>query len=336
MIAEDEYIGEITSSSVAGVFSTSQFPVNIGQSLTFPWGSKVAQNNYNKYQFEALEFYYKREVSEFNAAGSGGKVILSFNVDAADGPPSNKQVAEDTYPRADGLTSENVNLVIPPFMLKKWTDGFFIRAGPPPGRTDIKTYDVGSLSVSTVGVTPVNAVLGELRVRYRCKLMIPILQQANFTAPNNSVYQVQNAGTQTITTTVNTAVIFRSRGGLGPNGASWATTNSLGIVADATSQNFTIPQGNWFAFYRVTATDNTNEQFQLATDFSIGGTNFSPISGPVQEGNGAAVVPYSLTVNGAAFFSVGPTGTTLSVRAILSGAAGTLAITGAELQIMAV
>jgi len=332
IIEEDEYVAEVTSSSVAGVFSVSQYPVNIGQSLTFPWGSKVAQNNYNKYQFERLEFYYKREVSEFAAAGAGGKVIMSFNVDAADGPPANKQVAEDTFPRADGLTSENIRLVIPSAMLRKWTDGYFIRAGPLPGRTDIKTYDVGSFSVSTVGVTPVNTVLGELRVKYRCRLMVPILQQANFTAPNSSVYQVQNSGTQVLTTGVNSAVAFPKTSST----AFWTTSTSMGIISSFGGTSFNLPQGNWLMMYRITGTDSVSETFQVSADFAVSGANFSAPNGPVQEGNGAAVLPYSLTVNQTAFISAPLGGAVISVRCILTGAAGTLTITGAELQIMAV
>jgi len=332
IIQEDEYIGEITSSGTAGAFSVLQLPVNIGQSATFPWGSKVAQNNYNKYQFEQLEFYYKREVSEFAAAGSGGKVIISFNVDPADGPPANKQVAEDTYPRSDGLTSENIRLTIPGPLLRKFTDGYFIRAGPVPGRTDIKTYDVGTLSVSTVGVVPTNTVLGELRVKYRCRLMIPILQQGNFTAFNSSVYQMQGQGTQGLTSTVNTSIRFTVITGLL---GLWTTSTFMGITVTG-STVFNIPQGNYMCFYRITVTDSANEQFQLATDFLVNGAPFSNPSGPVTENSGSTSLPISLTNTQSMFFSSPLGGATLSVRAIATGAAGTLTVEGADIQIMVV
>jgi hypothetical protein len=99
VIAEDEYIAEVNGS--VG-FATTQYNVNIGQSATFPWGYKIAAL-YEKYDFDYIEFYYKREVSEFAANGQTGKVMLSFDYDASDSPPTSKQQVEDTNPHIDGM-----------------------------------------------------------------------------------------------------------------------------------------------------------------------------------------------------------------------------------------
>jgi len=77
IIEEDEYIADIVGSTA---FATTAYPVNPGQSNTFPWANKIA-SLYEKYDFERLEFYYRREVSEFATNGQAGKVMLSFDYD---------------------------------------------------------------------------------------------------------------------------------------------------------------------------------------------------------------------------------------------------------------
>jgi len=114
-------------------------------------------------------------VSEFATNGVSGKVIYQFDTDAADPAPIGKQVMEATEPHNDGLPSENFSLKIPRPMLQPIkTDAHYVRPGALPANTDIKTYDVGNLNVGTYG-TAANTVTGELHVRYRVKLSIPVL-----------------------------------------------------------------------------------------------------------------------------------------------------------------
>jgi len=151
--------------------------VNPGQSTTFPWGSKVAQL-YEEYEFEQLEFYYKREVSEFATNGQAGKVILSFDYDAADPTPTTKQQVEDSDPHVDGMPcTPLLRLPIDRVMMRKG-DAKFVRPGAQPANTDIKTYDVGNLIVSTQGCTNTTTI-GELHVRYRVRFSKPVLEAAS-------------------------------------------------------------------------------------------------------------------------------------------------------------
>jgi len=171
IIEEDEYIAEINGS--VG-FAVTSYPVNIGQSGTFPWGSTIAKL-YEKYNFEFLEFYYRREVSEFATNGQSGKVMLSCDYDASDSPPASKQQVLDTVPHVDGMPCvEILVLKINPREARA-QDSKYVRPGAQPASTDIKTYDLGNLYVSTYGCTNTN-VIGELRVRYRCQLKVPVLE----------------------------------------------------------------------------------------------------------------------------------------------------------------
>jgi hypothetical protein len=173
VVTEDEYIGEIAAANEPA-FNVNQFPVNPGLAQTFPWLSTIAKN-FEKYQFEYLEFYYKREVSEFATAGQSGKVLYSFDTDAADPVPYGKQEMEATEPHGDDMPCKNFRMVVPRSMLQPIrTDAHFVRAGAAPPNTDIKTYDIGALNVATQG-TAANGIVGELHVRYRVRLMVPII-----------------------------------------------------------------------------------------------------------------------------------------------------------------
>jgi hypothetical protein len=318
-VTEDEFIAAVTVANQPN-FNAVQYPVNIGQAGTFPWGSTLAKN-FEKYEFEFLEFYYKREVSEFATNGQVGKVILSFDSDASDGPPANKQTVEDSDPHVDGMPSENISLVIPPRMLKRLNDAHYVRIAGLPGATDIKTYDVGNFYVSTQGI--LNAVeVGELHVRYRVRLSIPVLQNALAAPVNNSVSWFQSTSTQTLTTAVATTLLLAT-----------AKTNGLAIVNTAGS--FVPPLGNYHVTICGTWADNTNEQFTMFTDFKKNGVSqFTSITSP-KGFLGATVagveVPFSTTV----YVSANGTTDTFIVETTLTGAAGTLQ-TGANIVWLAV
>lgn len=179
VICEDEYIGEV-SGSVS--FATNSYAVNPGQASVFPWGNKIA-SLYEEYDFEYLEFYYKREVSEFATNGQAGKVILSFDYDASDIAPTSKQQVEDTVPRKDGMPcTPIISLKIDCARIRK-NSSKYVRPGAQPNNTDIKTYDAGNLYVSTQGNTN-TSVIGELRVKYCVKLSEPVLESASLSAGN--------------------------------------------------------------------------------------------------------------------------------------------------------
>jgi len=174
IICEDEYIGEINGS--VG-FATSAFACNPGQAGTFPWGNKIA-SLYEEYEFLSLEFYYKREVSEFSTNGQAGKVILSFDYDASDSAPTTKQQVEDTVPHVDAMPCTPVlRLPIDCSRIRK-NSSKYVRSGAQPANTDLKLYDAGNLFVSTQGCTAAT-VIGELHVRYCVRLSEPVLDAAS-------------------------------------------------------------------------------------------------------------------------------------------------------------
>jgi hypothetical protein len=225
---EDEFIGAVTVANQPN-FNVVSFPINPGQAATFPWLSKEAAQ-WEKYTFEMLEFYYKREVSEFATAGQQGKVILSVDYDASDAPPSSKQQMEDTDPHVDNMPCENNKLRLN----RRDMHGLvnlpkFVRIGGLPGSSDIKNYDVGNLFVATQGV-PSNTEVGELRVRYRVRFEIPVLESVVTAPANNQVSFLQ--GVSAPLSGVSTVIPF-------------GTTVYNGVNVVNTAGQMVLPAGNY-------------------------------------------------------------------------------------------
>jgi hypothetical protein len=232
---EDEFISAVTVANQPN-FNLASYPINPGQASTFPWLSKEAAQ-WEKYTFEMLEFYYKREVSEFATAGQQGKVIMSVDYDASDSPPSSKQQMEDTDPHVDNMPCENNRLRLN----RRDMHGLvnlpkYVRIGGLPGSTDIKTYDVGNLFVATQGI-PSNTEVGELRVRYRVKFEIPVLESVTTAPANNQVALFKGLNAQT--------------NGV-PTIQPLAVTVYNGIGAVDTAGSIVLPAGNYTVDVNVT------------------------------------------------------------------------------------
>lgn len=168
----NEYIGEITSSEL---FSVTQLAINPGQNNTFPWASKIA-SLYEEYEFELLEFIYKREVSEFATVGTQGKIIFSIDYDASDPAPVSKQQMEDTDPHIDGMPCDQMIVLKADCAQMRKNLGKYVRPGGLPVNTDIKTYDSGNCNVAVYGNTSNGTVMGELHVHYRVRFSKPVLE----------------------------------------------------------------------------------------------------------------------------------------------------------------
>jgi len=251
---EDEYIADIAGSVS---FAVTSYAVNPGQSSIFPWLSKEALL-FEKYKILRLEFYYRPQVSAYAANGQTGKVMLSFDFDASDAPPASKQQVEDTHPHSDGMPYEEVLLTIDPKDCSL-QDSYFVRPGGLPGSSDIKTYDVGTLSVSTIGNNS-SANIGELRVRYAIMLHDPVLENT-VSAPLNyhvSNFQSTSAESSGASTVAKTLVL--------------ATTITNGVGATNTSGVITLPVGNYLISGMVNSYNNGPALSSSLMTFLINGS----------------------------------------------------------------
>jgi len=291
-VEEDEYITDIAGSIG---FATTAFPVNPGQAGTFPWLSKQAAQ-WEKYRWEYLEFYYRPEVSAFATQGQAGKIILSMDYDAADAPPASKQQAEDTDPHTDAMPYEDLLLALDPRQMFEMADSKYVRPGGLPGSTDIKTYDSGNLSVSTIANTN-TSLLGELHVRYAVIFEVPVLEAGagNPAAANNQVAWFQSiaaeaAGATTVPTTVAVAT---------------ATNNGIGAVNTAGS--IVLPAGNYLVDYYLQAFNTVSgDTTKVIADLQVGGVTVWK-SGPPTFANSGIAGGADVPVYGSVFVTLNGT-----------------------------
>jgi len=302
---EDEYIADIAGSTT---FATTQFSLNPGQASTFPWLSQEAKL-FEKYRILGLEFYYRPQVSAYATNGQTGKVMLSFDYDASDPAPATKQQVEDTHPHADGMPYETVLLSVDPKESSR-QDSYFIRAGGLPGGSDIKTYDFGTLSVSTIGNNS-TANIGELRVRYAIALIDPVLENTVNAPLNLRVSQFQStggsesAGATTVSKTLALATVTT-------NGLQ--AVNSAGVI--------TLPVGNFIINMGVLMYNTATAATALSAGILLNGSvlPFAP-----QQTAATAVGDWSVS---GTYFVTSTGSTTIAVSAVATYSSGTTTLNG--------
>jgi len=283
IVEREEFVADIPGS--VG-FSTTQFPVNPGQALTFPWLAKIAAL-YEKYEFLALEFVYRPEVSGFATQGQTGKVVLNFDFDASDPPPGTRQQAEDTQPVASAMPYEDIMLRVNPNDMRDELRYHYVRSAGLPINSDIKTYDVGNFYVSTIGEANTTTI-GELWVRYRVALRIPILTSTTVAPTNNSVtYVEQIAGQLAAATGVDVQM-------------TWDTihTNPL-LITGLGAGAFVFPAGNYYASINIigvsSIASNITEARLSFVNHTAGDTNLCRVHKMTVVNVGFNVYPTTLT-----------------------------------------
>jgi len=288
--AGDELISPVNG-SVA--FTTTRFVMNPGNPTSFPWFSRIAQL-YERYRFDMLEFYFQHDVSQFNAQGAAGLVILSALYDAASSDPASKVQIEATDPRVICMPNENSVLSLSKQGMHPRGDPKFVRGLSLPGATDIKTYDAGACFVTTQGMAGAGEV-GELHVRYKGFLYDRILDSTPAAAPPNfSVSENYDAAAQNINT-----------------GASFIPPvvtglfNGLGINPPVAGV-FTLPSGNYLIDWKVHVASGGTFQ---STTASLQKNTINVLGGGVAAAFIAAAGCTSFTMNGTNFVTSNGTDT---------------------------
>lgn len=175
LIEKTEPVGVIESQGLGAYHICASYPLNPGQSSTFPILSQEAKV-YEKYMFEELEFFTVPLVSEYAIGGQQGQVALAINYNPALSPPASQTAALSLKPY-------DANLPCLPLKIRSTkpdltqTTAMFVRTGGLPGNSDIKTYDVGNLYATCEGLyeTPFN--ICRLFVKYKCRLFNRVVLQ---------------------------------------------------------------------------------------------------------------------------------------------------------------
>lgn len=141
-------------------YTVNTFQTNPGLADTFPWLSALA-SRYDKYRFRKLRFEYR----SVTATSKAGIMMMSFDYNASDVPPSSKIIQAQTIPNSENNVWISNELVVP--CDNQWR---FVRQTLIPN-TDIKTYDLGVMHLSSQYGD--GLIGGELYVEYTVELEKP-------------------------------------------------------------------------------------------------------------------------------------------------------------------
>jgi len=267
-----------------------------------------------------LEFKYQSSSS----TGSRGDVILSPNYDASEPAPTTEVGAvDDEGTMTFNIWTQTVTLRLDQKAMMGSGPRKYVRAIAMAG--DIKTYDVGTLTVATNNCFNTDGV-GKLFVDYDIEFFVP--QRNSFSVIMPSTVSVFQNDSQTFTTATQAVAGWST---VGLDALNWFYNYQPGGAGGGT---FYPPAGN----YRVTFVGNfldvTDEDLTVAVTFKYNGTaigNASVVKCLSFASGTQCVVPLDYVFFARGFPSYG-----FAVYVTMTGTAGTLTLAAASLVVQVV
>jgi hypothetical protein len=170
IVCHREYLGDISGTSN---FTVLQYPLNPGNTTTFPWLSTVAQN-YQEYRFHGLIFEFRPLITDFASSGAPGVVVMATNYNAAALPFSSKIAMEGSEFATSVKPTVGLMHAIECASTQTILPERFIRTGAVPSGQDPKLFDLGLFQFGSQQNTP-GIDLGELWVSYCVEFYKPAL-----------------------------------------------------------------------------------------------------------------------------------------------------------------
>jgi len=169
-----QYIGDVACNGPT--FTTKTFAVNPGLSSSFPFLASMA-GSFQEYSFKGLVYEYRSTsatalVSGTNTAMGSVSMAMQYRSDA----PGfiSKLTMQNEMWATECRPSENMVLPVECDPKENYTKIQYVRNAPPPTNSDIKTFDLGRLTVATSGFpTGATNVIGELWASYEIEFHKP-------------------------------------------------------------------------------------------------------------------------------------------------------------------
>jgi hypothetical protein len=167
-----EFLGYVKGSTL---FEVTSYPINPGQSQTFPWLAAMA-SLFEEYRLHGVVFEFVSQSA--TAIGSTntalGNVIMATEYDSANPPFSSSREMMATLFCNSGVPSANLLHAVECAPRSSVTNSCYVRSGPPITGTDIRLYDWGNFQFATEGMQAVSTI-GALWVSYQITFSKPIL-----------------------------------------------------------------------------------------------------------------------------------------------------------------
>ena len=175
IIRHREYLGPITTSSVANTFKIQSFPLNPAQAITFPWLSTIAAN-YEEYKPNGLMFEFRSTASDAIASSTNlalGQVMMVTQYDPTD-PEFYTDVELLNYTWAQsGKVSDNLQHYVECDPKQSPLSHLYTREGGASDDSDLRFSDFGRFSIATSGLQGTSVQIGQLWVTYEFLMYKP-------------------------------------------------------------------------------------------------------------------------------------------------------------------
>lgn len=160
-----EYLGEVTTASLAGAFNSTTYDVNPANVITFPWLSNIAQQ-FDQYKPHGIIFEFRSTATDTTTAASLGSVIMSTEYDVTDPTPASKQEMLNSAYSNEAKSSDSMlhGIECDPKELQRrvfYTRNLETAAG------DVRDYDLCKTTIATQGGgLGANQSIGSLYIHY--------------------------------------------------------------------------------------------------------------------------------------------------------------------------
>lgn len=173
VLSNDEYLGDLLSSTS---FANNVFPINVGNSGTFPWLSKIAKR-FEEYKLEACIFSFRSTSADaLNSVNTAlGTVIMAAEYNVLNSNFTNKIQMENTMWACSMKPSESSSFPVECDSKVNPLGTLYVQNGQQPSSADLRMYQLGSLQIATVGMQSAGVNIGEIWVSYKVRLTKPYL-----------------------------------------------------------------------------------------------------------------------------------------------------------------
>lgn len=172
VVRHREFLGDVITSSVPGVFRIDTFPIQPALLSTFPWLAPIAEQ-FDEYTIEGMVFEFKS--NSYDALASvntaSGTVIMTTQYNVLAPPFTNKLQMEQYEFTCSEKPSVSILHPVECSRIETPTSVLTTRSGPAPG--DLRLYDWGNFNIATVGMQGASVNVGELWVTYDVKFYKP-------------------------------------------------------------------------------------------------------------------------------------------------------------------
>jgi len=250
VIRHRELISEIQSPAGGTIYT---FALNPGMESSFPWLSSVA-TNFQEYRWLGLVYEFKTDLTEFVTSSTAGYNTMATQYRSDQGPfPSRLDMLNTEYV-SEARTIDNFFHPIECDPAENPSKIQYVRSGPLPANSDLKTYDLGLLNFSCYQ-PPVGTVIGQLWATYEVALYKPTPGSDQIVETAPFFFHAQATATPTNALPLGPTPGFTFCSGndvtplVGQTTAAVAANAGVSVIQTNGQIQFTLPMGSVGTFY---------------------------------------------------------------------------------------